>query len=74
MPADVRININYLIIYGGLPEKKLKTIYEEFIKGIPWKKFYELYSYVTSVPYTFLYINRSDKNDIRINFDNRIKM
>lgn len=71
--SEARINMNYLLITGSIPEKKLKDIYTEFNPGnMSWEDFFNLYAAVTSKPHTFLYISRVHKDDMRVNFNYKI--
>ena len=66
-----RQNINYLLLFKNIPEKKLLQIYEEKIGGrMTFDQFLKMYYEVTEPKYTFLYI--SDDFHYRINFDKEI--
>ena len=69
-----RQQINYLILFKGIPLQKLKIIYEEKIKGITLEQFLNIYDNITSKPYSFMYINADDPKDIRENFNTLIKI
>lgn len=69
-----RQQINYLILFKGFPIQKLKTIYEEKIRGLTFDHFLKIYYDVTNKPYTFLYINADNEKDLRENFNTLIEI
>lgn len=74
IPPGARSNLQFLILYSDIPKDKLKLIFSENIKRLGFEDFYKIYIETTSVPYQFLYINKEDYKDIRINFDKRINL
>jgi hypothetical protein len=71
MNNDARKQLNYILLFGGLPEEKLKTIHEELDLAMDFDKFYCLYKEATSVKYNFLYVD-IDNERFRINMDQEI--
>lgn len=69
--AVARQNINFLLLFKNIPEKKLIQIWEEKIGGhMSLDKFLKIYYDVTEEKYTFLYI--SDNGELRKNFNEQI--
>lgn len=69
LTPGARSNINVIILYGGVPLKKLKDIYDTYINDIPFEQFINIYETATNEKYNFLYINTDNPKDIRKNFD-----
>ena len=69
-PAS-RLNLDYLLIWGGQPEEKLKIIHKDIDIATDLNNFLEIYEEATSEKYNFLYIDiRAEK--YRKNFNEEI--
>lgn len=59
--------LDYTILFAGIPEDKLEELREKLVLNIPLDQFVELYKDATSKKYSFLYISRS--GEFRKNFN-----
>lgn len=57
---DARENIDILILFKGIKNELLVTIYEDFNINLIFKTFLEIYNNATKEKYSFLYINTRD--------------
>lgn len=64
-----RSNINYLILYKNIPLKDLECIYDTYFNNMSFERFLEIYNDAVEEPYSFLFINTDNNNDIRKNFN-----
>lgn len=66
-----RMNVDYILIWGGQPEEKLRSIHKESDMSISFEDFKKMYDMATAEKYKFLYCDiRNDK--FRICFDKEI--
>ena len=66
-----RANINFILLFRNIADKKLEQIYDEKIGGrMSFDKFLEIYHLATSEKYNFLYV--SEDGELRKNFDEKI--
>lgn len=68
-----RANIDYLLLFKGVSEEKLKQIHHDKALPIKFDVFKEIYQQATSKPYSFLYIDRVN-DEYRINFNEKIEL
>lgn len=66
-------NLNYVILFGGTSDVKLKELYERLSLPIEYEKFHEIYTFATKAKYSFLYVDR-DRNEYRKNFNEKISI
>jgi hypothetical protein len=70
-PAAIR-NLDYVLLFGGIPEEKILKIREQIMLDIDRDKLLEIYKIITSKKYNFLYIDI--RNEIlRENFNKLIE-
>ena len=70
VPATLQ-NLNYCLIFRGIPNDKLIKIHKDFDLDIPIEQFISLYKYATSDKYQFFYIDI--RNELfRKNFNENI--
>lgn len=72
-PKGSRPCIDYALLFKDVPESRLKAIHEQLSITIPYNKFLETYYTVTSVPFSFLYIDRNKKK-FRRNFNEELEI
>ena len=65
---EARVNINFLILFKGIKNDLLETIYEDFKIKLEWNDFIDLYNDATHQRFSFLYIDTAS-NIYRRNFD-----
>jgi hypothetical protein len=70
---EARKQLDYLIAFSGLPEKKLVEIHRDTDVHIPMDEFVSVYKFATAQPYSFLYIDCID-GQFRKNFNELIKV
>lgn len=71
LDVQSRKQLDYILIFRGMPEYKLREIHRDADLSIDFDVFVKIYAFATSKPYSFLYINT--RNDgLRINFDKEI--
>ena len=72
MPA-ARRQIDYWILFGGLTQNDLETIFKDSNLPRPWKlaTFQRIYTDATVNPHSFLYL-KNGGDDTRINFDREV--
>lgn len=67
---DGRQQLDYMLIFGGVPEEKLIEVHKDLDLSIPLQTFLKCYKNATNVKYNFLYIDvRSEQ--LRRNFSHR---
>lgn len=56
-------NLDYVLIYGGIPESVMEKIYEEqsIETVMPFEAFFKMYKHATAEKYNFLFIDRNKK-------------
>lgn len=65
---QARRQIDLLILFGNLPEKKLKEIYKDFDISLTYEEFIKIYKNSTKDKFNFLYLDLNN-NDYRKNFN-----
>jgi len=70
LPEQLR-QIDYWLLFKGLPEEKLLKIYNDADTAIPFELFEKIYKRATEKQYSFLYIDVKD-DTFRINFNTAI--
>ena len=73
VPLDGRGQIDYLLLFKGIPEKKLLEIYDEIGISPTFEQFEKIYDLATNEPFNFLYIDKND-DSLRRNFNTIIKI
>lgn len=71
MYPDERKQIDYFLVFKGLPEAKLTEIYKDADLSIPFDDFVTIYKCATKEKYSFLYIDTKNEQ-FRINFNTEI--
>jgi hypothetical protein len=71
-PSAIR-NLDYLLLFGGLPTDKLQKIKEQLLLDIDYEKLVQIYKIITSKKYNFLYIDIRNEL-LRQNFDKLIEI
>jgi actin-related protein len=67
-------NMDFLILFRGESEDKLKHLYQNADLSISFEEFQKIYNIaVNHKPYSFLYIDKTN-NTFRINFNQEIKL
>jgi len=64
----MRANITNLILFKGLNQKSLESIYDEYVNDMSYKDFIDMYNDAVKEPYNFLFYD-IDKSEFRKNFD-----
>lgn len=72
LPSSIR-QMDYIILMKGINDVKIKELYKYLITNIDEEDLLELYEKLTYKKFNFLYISLRD-DDIRLNFNNRIKL
>jgi len=72
LPAS-RLNIDYYILFKGIPTKLLEIIWKDSNLNITFPVFYRMYNKATEKPYSFFYIGKTDC-DYRINFNEKFEL
>lgn len=71
LSPQARQQLDYMLVFKGLPIDKLETIHKSIDLSIPFETFVEYYQIATAIKYNFLYIDiRNDK--FRINFNTEL--
>ena len=68
-----RKQMDYFLVFRGIPEKKLDEIYVDAGININKKEFYDVYKFATEKEYSFLYIATKDIS-FRRNFNYKIEI
>jgi len=70
-PAGIR-NLDYILLFGGIPEEKILKIREQIMLDIDKQKLLEIYKIITQKKYNFLYIDIRNEL-LRENFNKEIE-
>lgn len=71
LAADARLQIDFYLIFKGLPIKKLEDIYQNCGSYITEEQFIKMYEKITMEKFNFLYIDRNS-GKFRHNFNKEI--
>lgn len=71
-PAAIR-NLDYILLFGGIPSEKLEKIREQILLDIDENKLIEIYKLITNKKYNFLYIDIRNEL-LRENFNKLIEI
>lgn len=66
-----RQQIDYILLWGAIPDEKIVTVFKELDIGVPLEQFLEYYKLATSKKYGFLYCNVRS-NEFRVGFNQKI--
>lgn len=71
IPKTVRLQANYVIVFKGLNEMDLKSLYGDFVsKGLPYEDFKSLYHHCTNKKYDFMVLDCENMDlHLRYKFD-----
>jgi len=72
LPEQLR-QIDYWLVFKGMPEEKLEKIYSDADIAIPYELFRKIYKKATSKPYSFLYIDAKE-DTFRVNFNTKVNI
>jgi len=71
-PPAIR-NLNYILLFGGIPTEKIEKIREQILLDIDENKLVEIYKLITNKKYNFLYIDIRNEL-LRENFNKLISI
>jgi hypothetical protein len=67
------LQLDYMLLFGGHPDDKLKIIYSKLDLAVPYELFVEIYKFATKEKHNFLYIDKNN-GEFRLNFNNKIDL
>lgn len=71
LTRNTRQQIHFLLLFRGLNDEAVKTVFEDINTTMSYKQFKSLYNQVVATKYNFLYVSRD--GEFRRNFDQMIK-